>query len=113
MSYPVVETLKFACLRVALVVASFGASSSAMLGVTALFDSASHQPLLRDAPSARQAIAKCEVRSTRDQRRDCVHRVVAQAEARDAGVPAATPTTPPTQFAGVIPAADSVAGLAR
>ena len=113
MSYAFVETLKFACLRVALVVASFGASSSAMLGVTALFDSASHQPLLRDAPSARQAIAKCEVRSSRDQRRDCVHRVVAQAEARDAGVPAATPTTPPTQFAGVIPVAESVDGLTR
>ena len=43
-------------------------------------------------------------------RHSCVHRVVAKAEASDAGVPAATP---PTQFAGVIPAADSVVGLAR
>ena len=110
MSSVLVESLKLACLRAALVVASFGTSSSAMFGITALFDSASHQPVLRDTPSARQATAKCEVRSTRDQRRDCVHRVEAKAEASDAGVPAATP---PTQFAGVIPAADSVVGLAR
>jgi hypothetical protein len=72
-------------LRVAVFVASFAAASASMVAVGALFHSAGAPGALRDSPGARAAVARCDVAVRRDQRRDCVRRVVAEARSRDAG----------------------------
>lgn len=72
--------------RAALVAASFVASSSVMLGVGAVFDSASREPWLRDSPQARLAMADCNARSSRAEQRGCARQVLAAAQARGAQV---------------------------
>lgn len=66
-------------------VAAFAASAAVTLGVTALFDSASRTPWLRDTPAARAAFADCAARDGRAARDRCLHQAVAAAQARDAG----------------------------
>ena len=56
-----------------------------MLAVLGAFYSVSSDALLADSPEARSAVADCESRSDAVARRRCVRRLVAQAEARDAG----------------------------
>lgn len=72
--------------RAAIFVASFAAASAVMVAVGGAFHVAGSRPVLRDSPQARALVARCDARPQRDERRDCVRRVIAAAEARDAGV---------------------------
>ena len=72
-------------LRVAVFLASFAATSAVMVAVGSVFHAAGSGTVLRDTPQARAAVARCEARPRRDERRDCVRHEVAQAMARDAG----------------------------
>ena len=71
--------------RAALFSAAFVASASVIVAVGAAFDRVSRQPWLRDTPMARAEMASCSVQAGRTQRDDCQRRVVAAAQARDAG----------------------------
>jgi hypothetical protein len=71
--------------RAALFVAAFLAASASMLLVGAAFHSASPPAWLRDSPQARAAVAECAAASHRREQQACVRRVVADAQARDAG----------------------------
>jgi hypothetical protein len=77
--------LKSGTLRVAVFLASFAATSAVMVAVGSVFHAAGSGAVLRDTPHARAAVARCEARPLREQRRDCVRHEVAQAQARDAG----------------------------
>ena len=76
---------KSGTLRVAVFLASFAATSATMVAVGSMFHAAGSSAMLRDTPQARAAVARCEARPLREQRRDCVRHEVAQAQARDAG----------------------------
>ncbi len=71
--------------RAALFSAAFVASASVSVAVGAAFDRVSRQPWLRDTPMARAEMASCSVLAGRTQRDDCQRRIVAAAQARDAG----------------------------
>lgn len=79
------ERLNRTLTRAALFGAAFVASSGMVVAVGAAFDSVSRQPWLRDTPMARAEMATCSVQVGRRQRDDCARRVVAAAQARDAG----------------------------
>ena len=71
--------------RAALFSAAFVAGASVIVAVGSAFDRVSRQPWLRDTPMARAEMASCSVQAGRTQRDDCQRRVVAAAQARDAG----------------------------
>jgi hypothetical protein len=71
--------------RAVIFVASFAAASAVMVAVGGAFHAAGSRAVLRDSPHARAVIARCDARPQRDERRDCVRRVIAAAQARDAG----------------------------
>lgn len=79
-------TLRPGLMRAALVLASFFTTSTLLLVLGALFDDASRQPWLRDSPQARIAVAACHAHAAREARRSCLRAVVAEAQARDAGM---------------------------
>ena len=79
-------TLRLGLMRAALVLASFFTTSTLLLVLGALFDDASRQPWLRDTPQARAAVATCHAHAAREARRSCLRAVVAEAQARDAGM---------------------------
>jgi len=76
--------LKNPRVRVALGAAAFATSATLMLAVLGAFYSVSSEAVLADSPEARAAVAGCEAR-VRLGRQQCVRRLVANAQARDAG----------------------------
>lgn len=87
---PMLETCKSFLTRAAIVVASFVASATLMAAIGAAFDGVA-QPWLRDTPSARLEVARCDALAQRAARRDCLRAVVADARERDAGRSADAP----------------------
>lgn len=77
--------LQHALARAAWVAASFAASSLTVLAVGALFHHAARDPWLRDAPQARENVARCEALDDRGRQQACLRAVVAAARQRDAG----------------------------
>ena len=71
--------------RVALGAAAFATSATLMLAVLSAFYSVSSEAVLADSPEARSAVAGCESRGDDVAQRNCVRRLVANAQARDAG----------------------------
>ena len=71
--------------RVAFGAAAFATWVTLMLAVLGAFYSVSSEAVLADSPEARPAVAGCESRGDRVARRDCVRRLVANTQARDAG----------------------------
>jgi hypothetical protein len=71
--------------RVAFGAAAFATSATLLLAVLSAFYSVSSEALLADSPEARSALAGCESRGDDVARRHCVLRLVARAQARDAG----------------------------
>lgn len=71
--------------RATIVAASFVATSLTLAAVGLAFDAASAPPWLRDTPEARREFARCAAIAERPARRDCLHTIVADARARDAG----------------------------
>ena len=71
--------------RVAIGAAAFATAATLMLAVLGAFYSVSSEAVLADSPEARPAVAGCESRGDRVARRDCVRRLVANTQARDAG----------------------------
>jgi hypothetical protein len=69
--------------RSALVSAAFIASSALVLGVGALFDSASREPWLADTALVRHALAACPAEVENARRLTCVRRFVAEARQRE------------------------------
>jgi hypothetical protein len=71
--------------RVALGAAAFATSATLMLAVLGAFYSVSSEAVLADLAEARSAVADCESRGDDVAQRNCVRRLVANAQARDAG----------------------------
>lgn len=79
------STLKPPLARAAILAASFAASSALVLAVGTLFHQASSSGWLRDAPLARDAVARCHAQPERQLQQACVKHLVAAARERDAG----------------------------
>jgi hypothetical protein len=71
--------------RVALFAAAFTTSATLLLAVVGAFYSVSSDAVLADSPEARSAVAGCDARGDRVAQQHCVRRLVARAQARDAG----------------------------
>ena len=71
--------------RLALFAAAFAMSATLLLAVVGAFYSVSSEPVLADSPEARSAVVGCDAHGGRVARQDCVRRLVAKAQARDAG----------------------------
>jgi hypothetical protein len=71
--------------RLAPFAAAFATSATLLLAVVGAFYSVSSDPVLADSPEAQSAVAGCDARSDRVAREHCVRRLVAKAQARDAG----------------------------
>lgn len=79
------ERLKCLSARAALLAAAFATSATLLLAVGAAFYSVSSGSVLADSPHARSAVASCDALGERIARHHCVRRLVAEAQARDAG----------------------------
>ncbi len=79
------ECLKNLWTRVTLCSAALATSATLLIAVLGAFYSVSSQPLLADSPQARSAVAGCEARADHDARQRCMRRLVARAQAEDAG----------------------------
>lgn len=79
------ESLKSLLARASVFAAAFVTSATVLLAVGSAFYSVSSEPVLADTPQARFAVAGCDARGDRSARQRCVQRLVAQAQARDAG----------------------------
>jgi hypothetical protein len=79
------ETLKCLLARVTVIAAAFVMSATLLLAVGGAFHSVSSEPVLADTPRARLAVAGCDALGDRAARQHCVQRLVAEAQARDAG----------------------------
>ena len=71
--------------RAAIFAAAFTTSATLLLAVVGAFYSVSSEPVLADSPQARSAVAGCDAHGDRVARQRCVRRLVAEAQARDAG----------------------------
>jgi hypothetical protein len=71
--------------RAAAFSAAFATSATLLLALVGAFYSVSSEQVLADSPQARSAVASCDARSDRAAREPCVRRLVASAEAHDAG----------------------------
>jgi hypothetical protein len=60
-------------------------SATLLLAVGSAFYTVSSEPVLADSPEARAAVAACDVNGDRVARQNCIRRLVARAQARDAG----------------------------
>jgi hypothetical protein len=65
--------------------AALAISATLLIAVLGAFYSVSSGPVLADLPEARSAVADCEARGDRAARQNCIRRLVARAQARDAG----------------------------
>jgi hypothetical protein len=79
------ERRKSLSARAAIFTAAFATSATLLLAVGAAFYSVSSEPVLADSPQARSAVARCDALGDRVARQHCVRRLVAEAQARDAG----------------------------
>ena len=79
------EGLKYLLARAAVFAAAFVTSATLLLAIGSAFYSASSEPVLADTPQARFAVAGCDALGNRVARQHCVQRLVAEAQARDAG----------------------------
>lgn len=79
------QRLKCLRARAAHFAAAFAASATLLLAVLGAFYSVSSESVLADSPQARSAVARCDALRDRAARQRCVRRLVAEAEARDAG----------------------------
>jgi hypothetical protein len=79
------ERLKCHLARATVFAAAFATSATLLVAVGGAFYSVSSEPVLADSPQARFAVAGCDARGDRVARQHCVRRLVAEAEARDAG----------------------------
>jgi hypothetical protein len=79
------ERLKRLLARAAVFAAAFVTSATLLLAVGGAFYSVSSEPVLADSPQARFAVAGCDAIGDRVARQRCVRRLVAEAQARDAG----------------------------
>ena len=71
--------------RVALCAAGLAMSATLLLAVGSAFYSVSSEAMLADSLEARSAVAACEARGDRIARQQCVRRLIARAQAQDAG----------------------------
>jgi hypothetical protein len=71
--------------RAALSAAALVMSATLLIAVLGAFYTVSSEAVLADSPEARSAVADCEAREHRAARQNCVKRLVARAQARDAG----------------------------
>lgn len=79
------ERLKGLLARVAVFAAAFVTSATLLLAVGSAFYTVSSEPVLADSPRARLAVAGCDALGDRVARQHCLQRLVAEAQARDAG----------------------------
>lgn len=79
------EALECLLARATVIAAAFVMSAALLLAVGVAFHSVSSEPVLADTPPARLAVAGCDALGNRVARQHCVQRLVAQAQARDAG----------------------------
>jgi len=71
--------------RVVLAMAAAAVAAAQFIVVAAVFNDASREPILRDTPHNRLAVARCDAKATREARDRCVRLLVAAAKASDAG----------------------------
>jgi len=71
--------------RVGLGAAAFAMSATVLLAVISALYIVSSEPVLADSAEARSAVAACDARGDRVARQRCVRRLVANAQAQDAG----------------------------
>jgi hypothetical protein len=71
--------------RAALSAAAFAMSATLLLAVVSAFYIVSSEPVLADSEEARAAVAECDAHVDRVARQRCVRRLVAKAQAEDAG----------------------------
>ena len=71
--------------RVALFAAALATSTTLLVAVLGAFYSVSSEAVLADSREARYAVAECAARGDRVAREHCVRRLVARAQAQDAG----------------------------
>lgn len=79
------QGLKYHLARATLIAAALVMSATLLLAVGGAFYSVSSEPVLADTPRARLAVASCDALGDRGARQHCVKRLVADAQARDAG----------------------------
>lgn len=79
------ELLKCHLTRAAVFAAAFVTSATLLVAIGGAFYSVSSEPVLADSPRARSAVAACDELGDRVARQRCVKRLVAEAQARDAG----------------------------